>query len=121
MPLVTSIYINGEYLRYYYLFLSNRPSIKIEAYDSSFIRLSYTYPDFQASYVVGVGNIKQYHAINGQFTISEINNGTIVGYFSFDAVSQSDNSDTICIREGYFEYTLSEYERNIGELTKLSV
>jgi hypothetical protein len=106
--------IGGESVRYYYWITGSGPSITIEAYDSSFSKRNFSFPEFSATYIEGTGNDSLRHcdAVDGQFTISEVGDGLITGTFSFNAVNQSDATDTVHIRNGYYQITLDEYERS---------
>jgi hypothetical protein len=100
-------------VRYFYVVSGSGPSFNIEAYDSTFYKLKFGFPDFSASYVDNGddGAARYFDAIDGEFLISDTDRGVISGSFFFNAVNRSDDSDTVHIRNGYYKITLEEYER----------
>jgi hypothetical protein len=97
----------------YHLFNLQTPNIYIEAYDSSFVKTQFDFSNLKAKYAYNdsKGNSKSYDAINGDMSITKEENGVLFGNFRFIFINILDVTDTITVRDGYFEITLQKHDR----------
>ncbi len=97
----------------YHIFNLESPGIYIEADDSLQSKTQFDMPDLSAKYscLDKNGNAKSYNAIDGELNITKEVKGILYGNFSFTFINILDGSDTVFVRNGYFEITLEENDR----------
>jgi hypothetical protein len=107
-------YINNRMEAHkYQLFNHDRHSFLLEAYDTTFSKLVFTFPDFSAQYIVehDGGQSKTYQAVSGRFRILGTEHGNLRGDFDFKAKNILNSSDSVMITEGYFDIFLENRDR----------
>jgi hypothetical protein len=107
-------YINNKKEAYeFQVYNHDRHSFLLEAYDTTFVKLNFSFPDFSAQYIVELdgGQSKTYQAVSGQFRILGTEQGNLRGDFSFKAKNILDVSDSVMITEGYFDIFLENHDR----------
>jgi len=108
-------YVNNQKEAYdYQIYNHDRHSFLLEAYDTTFTKVNFAFPDFIALYIVELdgGQSKTYEAVSGQFRILGTEQGTLRGEFSFKAKNIQDVSDSVMITEGYFDIYLENHDRS---------
>ena len=107
-------YVNGQKTGYeYQIYNHDRHSFRIEAWDETFTRVLFTFPEFEAQYVVELdgGQSKTYEAVSGSFRILGTANGNLRGDFNFKAKNIINPLDSVMITEGYFDIFLETSDR----------
>jgi hypothetical protein len=107
-------YVNSLKCGYeYQVYNHARHSFLIEAYDSTFIKIIFNFPEFTAHYVVELtgGQSKTYEAVDGRFRILGTENGNLRGDFYFKAKNILDPADSVMITEGYYDIFLKNIDR----------
>jgi hypothetical protein len=107
-------YVNSQKTAYeYQVYNHDRHSFLIEAYDNTYTKVIFPFPEFSAQYVVELdgGQSKTYQAVSGQFRILGTEQGNLRGDFSFKAKNILNASDSVMITEGYFDIYLDTYDR----------
>jgi hypothetical protein len=107
-------YVSGLKAGYeYQVYNHDRHSFLIEAWDRTFTKVLFTFPEFEAQYVVELdgGQSKTYEAISGQFRILGTDHGNLRGDFSFKAKNIVNPLDSVMITEGYFDIFLETSDR----------
>ena len=107
-------YINNRMEAYeYQVYNHDRHSFLLEAYDTTFAKVVFAFPDFSAQYIVELdgGQSKTYQAVSGQFRILGTEQGNLRGEFNFKAKNILDVSDSVMITEGYFDIFLENHDR----------
>jgi hypothetical protein len=107
-------YLNDQKSAYeYQIYNHDRHSFLITAYDNTFTKVIFPFPEFSAQYVVQLegGQSKTYEAVSGQFRILGEEHGNLRGDFSFKAKNVLSASDSVMITEGYFDIYLDTYDR----------
>ncbi len=107
-------YVDNQKSGYFYQIYNNdRHSFRIEAYDETFNKVVFTFPEFSAYYIVQLegGESKTYQAVSGQFRILGEDHGNMRGDFNFKAKNILDALDSVMITEGYFDIYLDAYDR----------
>lgn len=107
-------YKDGSAFRYdYHIFNLESPNIYIEADDSVQSKTHFDMQNLTAKYssLDGNGDAKSYNATDGELNITKETEGILYGNFTFTFINILDNSDTIFVRNGYFEISLEEYDR----------
>lgn len=107
-------YVNSQKTGYeYQVYNHDRHSFLIEAYDQTFTKVIFTFPEFSAQYIVELegGQSKTYQAVSGQFRILGAEAGNLRGDFSFIAKNISNPSDSVMITEGYYDIFLETHDR----------
>ena len=107
-------YVNGQKTGYeYQVYNHDRHSFLIEAYDATFTKVLFTFPEFEAQYVVELdgGQSKTYEAVSGRFRILGTEHGNLRGDFSFKAKNIANPLDSVMITEGYFDIFLENSDR----------
>jgi len=107
-------YVNSQKTGYeYQVYNHDRHSFLIEAYDDTFTKVLYSFPEFSASYIVELdgGQSKTYEAVSGQFRILGTEHGNLRGEFSFKAKNLLNPLDSVMITEGYFDIFLQASDR----------
>ena len=109
---------NGVLFGYnYHIYNLETPNIYIEAYDSSLQANEFSFQNLSAKYAHfdSDGNSKSYDAIDGSLNIINENDGVIYGNFYFTFLNVRDKFDTLNVKDGYFEISLEEYNREWNE------
>lgn len=107
-------YINSQMEAFeYQLFNHDRHSFLLEAYDTTFSKLVFAYPEFNAQYSVELdgGQSKTYQAVSGRFRILGTEHGNLRGDFNFKAKNILNASDSVMITDGYFDIFLENRDR----------
>jgi hypothetical protein len=107
-------YVNSQKTAYeYQVYNHDRHSFLIEAYDDSFTKVIFSFPEFSAQYIVELdgGQSKTYEAVSGRFRILGTEQGNLRGDFYFKAKNILNPSDSVMITEGYFDIFLKAYDR----------
>lgn len=107
-------YVNDLKSAYeYQIYNHDRHSFLITAYDNTFTKVIFPFPDFNAQYVVQLegGQSKTYEAVSGQFRILGEEHGNLRGDFNFKAKNVLNALDSVMISEGYFDIYLDAYDR----------
>jgi hypothetical protein len=107
-------YVNDQKTAYnYQIYNHDRHSFLIEAYDNTFTKVVFPFPEFSAIYIVQLdgGQSKTYQAVSGQFRILGQDNGNLRGDFNFKAKNVQNASDSVMITDGYFDIYLEAYDR----------
>jgi hypothetical protein len=107
-------YANDQKTAYdYQIYNHDRHTFLIEAYDNTFTKVIFPFPDFSAQYIVQLegGQSKTYQAVSGQFRILGEDHGNLRGDFNFKAKNVLNASDSVVITEGYFDIYLDQYDR----------
>jgi hypothetical protein len=97
----------------YQVYNHDRHSFLIEAYDSTFTKIIFNFPEFNAHYIVELtgGQSKTYEAVDGRFRILGTENGNLRGDFYFKAKNILDPADSVMITEGYYDIFLETKDR----------
>jgi len=108
-------YINGVKSGYEYnIFNVDKQSFFIEAYDSTFVKICFTFPDTKLRYIIDLpgGSSKTHDSTEGQFRILEDDEGILRGDFSFKVKNIADPLDSVMITNGYFDIKLEKSDRS---------
>ena len=109
-----SDYANNQKTGYeYQVYNHDRHSFLIEAYDNTFTKVIFTFPEFSARYTVELdgGQSKTYEAVSGRFRILGTEQGNLRGDFYFKLKNISNPLDSVIITEGYYDIFLNEFDR----------
>jgi hypothetical protein len=107
-------YSNGQKTAYeYQIYNHDRHSFLLEAYDNTFTKVIFNYPEFTARYIVELngGQSKTYEAVSGQFRILGTEQGNLRGDFSFKAKNILDSYDSVMITDGYYDIFPEKQDR----------
>jgi hypothetical protein len=107
-------YVNNQKSAFdYQIYNHDRHSFLITAYDESFTKVIFPFPEFSARYVVQLegGQTKTYQAVSGRFRILGQDQGNLQGDFDFKAKNILDATDSVMMTEGYFDISLDMYDR----------
>lgn len=107
-------YANSQKTAYeYQVYNHDRHSFLIEAYDNTFTKVIFTFPEFSARYIVELdgGQSKTYEAVSGRFRILGTEQGNLRGDFYFKAKNISNPSDSVIITDGYYDIFLETKDR----------
>jgi hypothetical protein len=107
-------YINGVKTGYdYHIYNIDKQSLFIEAYDDSFTKVIFAFPGFSAKYIVELpdGLSKTYQATKGEFRIIGEQYGNFRGDFKFTVKNILNPSDSVVIKDGYFNISLEKHDR----------
>jgi hypothetical protein len=107
-------YANNQKTAYdYQVYNHDRHSFLIEAYDDTFTKVIFPFPEFSAQYIVQLegGQSKTYQAVSGQFRILGEENGNLRGEVNFKAKNVLVATDSVIITEGYFDISLETKDR----------
>jgi len=88
-------------------------ALYMQAYDTTFEKLVFPYPDFQTEYTVELsqGAKKIYEATAGEFRLLGTEQGDIRGDFHFTLKNQTNPDDSLVVNDGYFRIWLEKKER----------
>lgn len=97
----------------YQVYNHDRHSFLIEAYDSTFTKIIFSFPEFNAHYIVELtgGQSKTYEAVDGRFRILGTENGNLRGDFYFKAKNILNASDSVIVTDGYYDIFLETKDR----------
>jgi len=107
-------YVNGIKTGYdYNIYNVDKQSLFIEAYDDTFTKMTFVFPDTKARYILQLpqGASKTYEAVEGSFRILGEEQGIIRGDFSFKVKNVNDPQDSVMITDGYFHIALIREDR----------
>jgi hypothetical protein len=107
-------YVNSLKTGYeYQVYNHARHSFLIEAYDSTFTKIIFNFPEFTAHYIVELtgGQSKTYEAVSGRFRILGTENGNLRGDFYFKAKNILNPSDSVIVTDGYYDIFLENIDR----------
>ncbi len=107
-------YVNSLKTGYeYQVYNHDRHSIIIEAYDSTFTKIIFNFPEFTANYIVELtgGQSKTYEGVSGRFRILGPENGNLRGDFYFKAKNILNPLDSVIITDGYYDIFLKNSDR----------
>ena len=108
-------YVNGIKTGYdYNIYNVDKQSIFIEAYDDTFTKMTFSFPDTKARYILELpqGASKTYEAVEGSFRILGEDQGIIRGDFSFKMKNVADPQDSVMITDGYLHIALIREDRS---------
>ncbi len=108
-------YVSGVKSGYEYnIFNIDKQSLFIEAYDSTFVKVCFSFPETKLRFTVELpqGSSKTYDASEGQFRILEDDNGILRGDFSFKVKNIANPMDSVMITNGYFDIKLEKSDRS---------
>jgi hypothetical protein len=97
----------------WHIYNLGQSSLYIQAYDNSFEKTIFTYPAFEARFIVELagGTSKIYQASAGQFRILGQEMGDVLGDFYFTMKNVSNPSDSLMVTGGYYRIWLEKYDR----------
>ena len=107
-------YVNNVKTAYdYQVFNHDMHSFLLEAYDATFTKTTFPFPEFSAQYTVQLegGQSKTYQAVSGQFRILGQEQGNLRGEFYFKAKNILNASDSVMVTDGYFDIWLQQSDR----------
>jgi hypothetical protein len=110
-------YVSGQKRAFeYQIFNHDKHSFNIDAYDDTFTKFVFAFPEFSAIYIVQLdgGQSKTYQAVSGQLRILGEENGNLRGDFNFKAKNVLNASDSVMITDGYFDISLNTYDRTLS-------
>jgi hypothetical protein len=90
--------------------------MNIQAYDSSLIKVAYTFPEFEAIYTIrsSATDSVTYKAVSGQFRNTGFDMGEVLGDFHFKMKNILNPLDSLMITEGFYRIYLDQYNRVIS-------
>lgn len=97
----------------WHIYNLGQSALNIQAYDESFTKTLFNYPDFQAEFTVELagGNSKLYKSSAGQFRITGQETGDVIGDFHFIVKNVNDPLDSLVINNGYYKIYLERRDR----------
>lgn len=97
----------------WHVFNLGQNALYIQAYDSTFAKLAFPYPAFQAKYTVELpaGQSKSYQATAGELRLLGQEMGDISGDFHFKMKNILNPLDSLMIEDGYFRIWLEKHDR----------
>ena len=107
-------YVNNQKTAYeYQVYNHDKQSFLIKAYDNTFTKVIFTFPEFTARYIVELdgGQSKTYEAVSGRFRVLGTEQGNLRGDFNFKAKNILNPLDSVNITEGYFDIFLENIDR----------
>ena len=98
----------------YQVYNHDKHSFLIEAYDKTFTKVIFNFPEFSVRYTVELdgGQSKTYEAVSGRFRILAAEQGNLRGDFSFHAKNILNASDSVILTEGYYDIFLETHDRS---------
>jgi hypothetical protein len=99
----------------YHIFNNGSNSFSIEAYDETFTRTTFSFPEFTGTWKqeFTAGQPKTYTAVSGRLRILGNTGGNLRGDFSFKARNIQNPLDSVMITDGYFDIFLEETDRTV--------
>lgn len=107
-------YVNNVSKGYdWHVYNLGQSAMNIQAYDESFTKTLFNYPDFRAEFTVELagGNSKLYKSSAGQFRITGQEMGDVIGDFRFTMKNVLDPLDSVMVTDGYFRIYLERRDR----------
>jgi hypothetical protein len=107
-------YVNSLKTGYeYQVYNHDKHSFIIEAYDSTFTKVIFNFPEFTAHYIIELtgGQSKTYQTVSGRFRILGTENGNLRGDFYFKAKNILNPSDSVIVTDGYYDIFLETQDR----------
>ncbi len=97
----------------WHIYNLGQSSLYIQAYDTSFGKTIFPYPEFDARFIVELagGISKTYQASAGEFRILGQEMGDVLGDFHCRVKNISDPTDSLVITGGYYRIWLEKYDR----------
>jgi hypothetical protein len=97
----------------WHIFNLDQNGLYIQAYDYTFTKTLFTYPQFEAVYKVELpeGLSKTYKAVSGEFRLLGVDMGELSGDFHFKLKNTLNPLDSIMMNEGYFRIWLEYKDR----------
>jgi hypothetical protein len=97
----------------WHIYNINRNSLYIQAYDYTFTKTLFTYPQFEAVYTVELpeGLSKTYKAVSGELRLLGLDMGEFSGDFHFKLKNTINQNDSIMMNDGYFRIWLEYQDR----------
>ena len=89
-------------------------ALYMQAYDTTFEKLVFPYPEFQAKYTVesSQGATKIYEAASGEFRLLGTEMGDIRGDFHCTLKNINNTDDSLVFKDGYFRIWLEKKDRS---------
>lgn len=107
-------YVNNIKIGYdFHIYNLGQSALSIEAFDSTFAKMVYNFPEFEAEYRVEMpyGQSKTYKASRGQFRFLGTQLSDLTGDFHFTVKNVMNPNDSIIISNGYFRIYLDQRDR----------
>jgi hypothetical protein len=107
-------YVNNIKKGYdFHIYNLGQNALSIQAYDSTFAKMVYNYPEFQAEYRIELpaGQSKTYKVSRGQFRFLGTQLSDLTGDFHFTVKNELNPNDSIKINNGYFRIYLDQRDR----------
>jgi hypothetical protein len=107
-------YVNNVSQGYdWHIYNLGQSALNIQAYDDSFTKTLFNYPDFQTEFTVELvgGNSKLYKSSSGQFRITGQEMGDVIGDFHFTMKNVLNPLDSLVITNGYYRIYLERRDR----------
>jgi hypothetical protein len=107
-------YINNIRKGYdFHIYNLGQNALSIQAYDSTFAKMVYNFPEFEAEYRVELpaGQSKTYKASRGQFRFLGTQLSDLTGDFHFTVKNVLNPDDSIKINNGFFRIYLDQRDR----------
>jgi len=97
----------------WHIYNLGQKALYMQAYDTTFDRLVFPYPEFQAKYTVELsqGATKTYEATSGRFRLLGTEMGDIRGDFYFTLKNITNPDDSLVFTAGYFRIWLEKKDR----------
>jgi hypothetical protein len=97
----------------WHIYNLGQSALNIQAYDESFTKTLFNYPDFKAEFTVELagGNSKLYKSSAGRFRITGQEKGDVIGDFYFTVKNVLDPLDSLVITNGYYKIYLERRDR----------
>jgi hypothetical protein len=97
----------------YQVYNHDKHSFIIEAYDSTFTKVIFNFPEFTAHYIIELtgGQSKTYQTVSGRFRILGTENGNLRGDFYFKAKNILNPLDSVIVTDGYYDIFLETQDR----------
>jgi len=92
-------------------------TMNIQAYDSSLLKVTYKYPEFEARYTIKTSETDSvtYKAVSGEFRNTGFEMGEMIGDFHFKMKNILDPLDSLMITEGFYRIYLDQYNRDVSK------
>lgn len=99
------------------IYNSGQSSINIQAFDDTFTKTVFAYPDFWVTFTVEIaqGQSKTYEATGGELRFLGQKSGDITGDFHFKMKNVLNPLDSVMIQNGYFRIWLEKGDRLLSK------